>query len=170
MEKNGINVSSASGSTAFVSSLSSRQSPWQSPCSTLYYTLCEKHNLDTTYFLSKLPWLRTLLPGTNTIPQILPPPQQIGASSLNQVHRQHCNINDFSETHRTRRYSCNNQWVQRPTCKLPTHSNRATGVPHLQLLRLTSCCGGIHLEHLDREAVWELSEFISRYKDHFCCC
>ena len=106
---------------------------------------------------------RTLVPGTNTIPQILPPPQRIGASSLNQVHRQHCNINDFSETHRTRRCSCNNQWVQRPTCKLPTHSNHATGVPHLQLLRLTSCCGGIHLEHLDREAVWELF-------NHFFCC
>ena len=105
---------------------------------------------------------RTLVPGTNTIPQILPPPQQIGASSLNQVHRQHCNINDFSETHRTRRCSCNsNQWVQRPTCKLPTHSNCATGVPHLQLLRLTSCCGGIHLEHLDREAVREFSDIIS---------
>ena len=55
LEKNGMKVSSAFGSTAFVSSLSSRQSPWQSPCSTLYNTLCEKHNLDTTYFLSQLP-------------------------------------------------------------------------------------------------------------------
>jgi len=34
LEKNGMKVSSAFGSTAFVSSLSSRQSPWQSPCST----------------------------------------------------------------------------------------------------------------------------------------
>ena len=132
MEKNGINVSSASGSTAFVSSLSSRQSPWQSPCSTLYYTLCEKHNLDTTYFLSKLPWLRTLLPGTNTIPQILPPPQQIGASSLNQVHRQHCNINDFSEKHKTRESATSH--LQAPHSLQSCHRRSTFAAPPLDLL------------------------------------
>ena len=149
MEKNGINVSSASGSTAFVSSLSSRQSPWQSPCSTLYYMGCEKHNLDTNYVLAQLPWLRTLLPGkkentwielsrtlvpgTNTIPQILPPPQRIGASSLNQVHRQHCNINDFLGTHKTRRRNCINH-LQAPHSLQSCHRRSTFVAPPLDLL------------------------------------
>ena len=80
---------------------------------------------------------RALVPGTNTIPQILPPPQRIGASSLNQVHRQHCNISDFSETHKTRRCSCINQstsHLQAPHSLQSCHRRSTFVAPPLDLL------------------------------------
>ena len=80
---------------------------------------------------------RALVPGRNTIPQILPPPQRIGASSLNQVHRQHCNISGFSETHKTRRCSCINQstsHLQAPHSLQSCHRRSTFVAPPLDLL------------------------------------
>ena len=80
---------------------------------------------------------RALVPGRNTIPQILPPPQRIGASSLNQVHRQHCNISGFSETHKTRRCSCINQstsHLQAPHSLQSCHRRSTFVTPPLDLL------------------------------------